>query len=79
MLCEPVGVQLSPLGRVSVPETSVASEPETASVIVNESPCVALVGIVTLDMEIEPVAIAKYDINISVDSRDETNFLISSP
>jgi len=79
MLCEPVGVQLSPDGSVSVPETSVASEPETERVIVNESPCVALVGIVTLEIEMEPVAMAKYDINTNVDINDEINFLISSP
>ena len=61
MLCEPLGVHVNPAGSVSVPETLVASDPETATVTVKVSPRVTLDGRLTLVMDIEPVAATKAD------------------
>lgn len=52
----PVGAQLSPLGVVRLPLTSLTSEPETESVNVKLSPCVTLVGMLVLVIDSEPAA-----------------------
>ncbi len=56
MVCDPVGVQLKPLGSVRVPDTLEADEPDTETVVVKISPCVTLVGRLMLVIEIEPAA-----------------------
>lgn len=55
-VCEPLGVHVIPVGSVIVAATLLACEPDIDAVIVNVLPCVTLVGIVTLLIDIDPDA-----------------------